>query len=419
MLGTPINYALDTFYLLIVGLLVMCFAVGLILMGAGLVRAKNTLDLLTKNLVSIMAGSVIYILLGYTIMYNPHLPGHWLFPSISGGEQLLLHSLSPAIPHSFLPGLFLQWELAGLGLIIIANATAERIRPWVLWIFAAIYIGFIYPVMGYWAWGQGFLHQLGFIDYAGSGVIHLAAAAASFAALLLLGPRLHRYQKNRIMRGANIPLAVIGILFVWLGSMGVNISSQIFLSTTEAAQTIAVIIINTQLAIAGSVLAVLILTRLFFSSIDLTFLLNAVLAGIIGLAASPATMGLVTAFAIGIISGILVLLGMLFFNKLKIDDPVGVLATHGIVGLWGLFIVVFSQNYTQLSSVHGVVWHWYNQLIIQLIGAATIAGWVFVVSFIVIWLLNLLSEIRVNEKIERKGLDPVIYRQNAYNFDDR
>ncbi len=414
------NYAVNTLSLLLASVLVMCFVAGTALVSAGSVREKNSVDQLTKCIVLAAIGSLVFIFVGYGTMFSSFASANLYWPSFKFGEHDLLQLITTAqLP--VLAHVFLLAQFAGIPLIIIASATAERFKPWVLWLFALLFAGLIYSVLGFWVWGGGFLEKLHFIDAAGSGVIHLAGAVAALIAVLLLGPRLGRFDKNKssVMRGANLTLGVIGIWLVWLSSVGINVNSGwMFTNVTffnsplglaGIMQTLAIAALNTQMSIVGSVLAAVIVLRIFSGTVDLTIILNAVVVGIVALAASAITPSMTGAFLIGAVGGILLVLAILLFEKFKIDDPVGAIAAHGVGGLWGLLAAVMSQDYVMLSSLHKEVWSWPQQLTAQLIGIGSIIVWVAVSSLILLLLFKYLVGIRISATVEYKGLDAVEY----------
>jgi Amt family ammonium transporter len=382
-------YALDTFYFLVMGALVMWMAAGFTMLEAGLVRAKNTAEILTKNVGLYSIACIMYMLCGYTIMY----PGDDFAGGVLGslatlGSGLLGsadNSAADAIAgdayYSNLSDFFFQVVFVATAMSIVSGAVAERMKLWSFFLFAVILTGLIYPVQGFWKWGGGWLDAAGFLDFAGSGVVHLCGAAAALAGVLLLGPRKGKYgsrgQINAIP-GCNLPLATLGTLILWLGWFGFNGGSELKVSDVGEANAVALVFVNTNMAAAGGLVFALLLSRLWFGKADLTMALNGALAGLV-------------ATLIGAIGGVLVVLSIVTLDKLRIDDPVGAISVHGVVGMWGLIAVCITNGDASLGA--------------QLLGLGSIFAWVFVTSFVVWYLIRLVIGIRVSEEEEYEGVD--------------
>ncbi len=277
---------------------------------------------------------------------------------------------------------------------IVSGAVAERMKLWSFLLFAVVMTGFIYPVQGYWKWGGGWLDQLGFSDFAGSGVVHLCGAAAALAGVLLLGARKGKYGKDgsiNAIPGANLPLATLGTFILWFGWFGFNGGSQLKVSDLADANAVAAVFVNTNMAAAGGTVLGLITARLLFGKADLTMALNGALAGLVAITAEPLTPSPLAATLIGACGGILVVLAIRLLDKLRIDDPVGAISVHGVVGMWGLLAVPI----TNAEATPAV----------QAIGLGAILGWVFVTSFIVWLVIRLTFGIRVSEEEEYAGVD--------------
>jgi Amt family ammonium transporter len=277
---------------------------------------------------------------------------------------------------------------------IVSGAVAERMKLWAFLVFAVVMTGFIYPVQGYWKWGEGFLHGLGFSDFAGSGVVHLAGASAALAGVLLLGPRKGKYGKDGTINaipGANLPLATLGTFILWLGWFGFNGGSELKISDIGEANAVAAVFVNTNMAAAGGLVAALIIARLLFGKADLTMALNGALAGLVAITAEPLTPIPLEATLIGAVGGLIVVFSIVVLDKLRIDDPVGAISVHGVVGMWGLLAVPITNAEASLGA--------------QLVGLGTILGWVFVTSFIAWLLIKLVMGIRVSEEEEWDGVD--------------
>jgi Amt family ammonium transporter len=392
-------YALDTFYLLVSGALVMWMAAGFAMLEAGLVRARNTAEILTKNLALYAIASLMYLLLGYGLMYPAG--GNGLIPAFEGfsllGDDLDLRASLPAPGeggHARLADFFFQVVFAATAMSIVSGAVAERMRLWPFLLFCLAMTGFIYPLQGYWSWGGGFLAELGFKDFAGSGVVHLAGASAALAGVLLLGPRRGKYGKDgsiHAIPGANLPLATLGTFILWLGWFGFSGGSALKIAGVAEANAVAAVFVNTNLAAASGLLAALILGRLLFGKADLTLILNGALAGLVAITAGPLTPAPQAASLIGAAGGVLVVFAIISLDKLRIDDPVGAISVHGLVGIWGLLAVPLTNAEASLSA--------------QLLGIATILGWVFLSSLLLWSLLRATLGLRVTEEAEWEGLD--------------
>jgi Amt family ammonium transporter len=393
-----VSYALDTFYLLMSGALVMWMAAGFAMLEAGLVRAKNTTEILTKNIALYAVACIMFLLVGYNIMYGSStssvIPGIGFLLGADNTAEAVLAGGDDAPVYSNMADFFFQVVFVATAMSIISGAVAERMKLWAFLFFAVIMTGFIYPIQGYWKWGGGFLDQLGFLDFAGSGVVHLCGAAAALAGVLLLGPRVGKYGKNGEIHpipGANLPLATLGTFILWLGWFGFNGGSELKISNVGEANAVAQVFVNTNAAAAGGVIAALITARLLFGKADLTMALNGALAGLVAITAEPLTPSPGLATLIGIVGGVIVVFSIVALDKLKIDDPVGAISVHGVVGMWGLMAVPLSNTDATFLN--------------QLIGLGTIFGFVFSASFIV-WLgLRLAMGIRVSAEEEYEGVD--------------
>ncbi len=400
---TELSYALDTFYFLLMGALVMWMAAGFTMLEAGLVRAKNTVEILTKNVGLYSVASIMYMLCGYSIMYPGEFEGG-VFQSLTTLGSGLLGSTDNSAAdviasggdtyYSNLADFFFQVVFVATAMSIVSGAVAERMKLWSFMLFAVILTGFIYPVQGFWKWGGGWLDQLGFQDFAGSGVVHLCGGAAALAGVLLLGARKGKYgQKGEInaIPGCNLPLATLGTLILWLGWFGFNGGSELKVSDIGEANAVALVFVNTNMAAAGGLIFALILSRLWFGKADLTMALNGALAGLVAITAEPLAPAPLVATMIGAVGGILVTLSIVALDRLRIDDPVGAISVHGVVGIWGLLAVSLTNEGTSLG--------------VQLIGIAAIFSWVFLTSLLVWFAIKLLIGIRVDAKHEYEGVD--------------
>nr|WP_240193297.1 ammonium transporter [Desulfobulbus alkaliphilus] len=393
-----VQYALDTFYLLLSGTLVMWMAAGFTMLEAGLVRSKNTVEILAKNIGLYSIACVMYMLVGYNIMYGESassiIPGIGFLISGDNTVADVLAGGEDAPVYSNIADFFFQVVFVATAMSIISGAVAERMKLWSFFLFAVVLTGFIYPIQGYWSWGEGFLDELGYADYAGSGIVHMAGASAALAAVLLLGPRKGKYGpdgKARAIPGANLPLATLGVFILWMGWFGFNGGSELKVSDVESANTVALVFANTNLAAAAGVIAALITARLMFGKADLTMGLNGALAGLVAITAGPDTPSLLLATGIGAVGGVIVVFSIVLLDKMRIDDPVGAISVHGVVGIWGLLAVLFSNDEASLVG--------------QLAGIGAIFGFVFVASLIVWFLIKVTMGIRVDEEVEYQGMD--------------
>jgi Amt family ammonium transporter len=399
---TELAYALDTFYFLVMGALVMWMAAGFTMLEAGLVRAKNTAEILTKNVGLYSIACIMYMLCGYTIMYPGDEFAGGLFQSLSTiGSGMLGSADNTAADviagdayYSNLSDFFFQVVFVATAMSIVSGAVAERMKLWSFFLFSVVLTGFIYPVQGFWKWGGGFLQEAGFQDFAGSGVVHLCGAAAALAGVLLLGARKGKYGPNgqvNAIPGCNLPLATLGTLILWLGWFGFNGGSELKVSDVGEANAVSLIFVNTNMAAAGGLVFALLVSRLWFGKADLTMALNGALAGLVAITAEPLTPTPIAATLIGAAGGLLVVGSIVALDKLKIDDPVGAISVHGVVGMWGLLAVCI----TNPDATFGA----------QLLGLGSILAWVFGASFVVWFVLKKTLGIRVSEEEEYEGVD--------------
>ncbi len=398
-----LRYALDTFYFLVMGAFVMWMAAGFAMLEAGLVRAKNTTEILTKNVALYAIACIMYMLVGYNIMY----PGEAVSSFWPGVSFLLGADNDPAevvavaaegwydgAYYSGRSDFFFQVVFVATAMSIVSGAIAERMKLFPFLAFAVVMTGFIYPLQGFWKWGGGFLDEAGFLDFAGSGVVHMTGAAAALAGVILLGARKGKYGANGEIHpipGANMPLATLGTFILWLGWFGFNGGSELIVSNAGEANAVAAVFVNTNAAAAGGVVAALLTARLTFGKADLTMVLNGAIAGLVGITAEPLTPSPELATLIGAISGVLVVFAIIVLDKLKLDDPVGAISAHGVCGIWGLLAVVLSNPDATLGA--------------QLLGAGVIFAFVFIASFVVWSVIKATVGIRVSEEDEYTGVD--------------
>ena len=406
-----LQYALDTFYFLICGALVMWMAAGFSMLEAGLVRSKNTTEILTKNVALFAIASTMYMICGYNFMYD----GGLMLSDTAGlgvdTAAVLAASAEAGFSdmgeYSGASDFFFQVVFVATAMSIVSGAVAERMKLWAFLAFAVVMTGFIYPVQGSWTWNSDavpFIGELNYSDYAGSGIVHMAGAAAALAGVLILGPRKGKYSSDgspNAIPGANMPLATLGTFILWMGWFGFNGGSTLKLGGIEVANEVANVFLNTNAAASGGLISALILAKLFFKKADLTMALNGALAGLVAITAEPADPSPLLATGIGALGGAIVVASIVFLDKVKIDDPVGAISVHGTVGIFGVFAVLFSDADATFFG--------------QLEGLLVIFGWVFVTSAITWKVIDMaMGGIRVSEEEEVSGVDIAECGMEAY-----
>ena len=388
-----LSYALNTFYFLVCGALVMWMAAGFAMLEAGLVRSKNTTEILTKNVVLFAIACTMYMVVGYDIMYGGGIFLDGLAADgVTGAEE----------PAGYAPSadFFFQVVFVATAMSIVSGAVAERMKLFAFLAFAVVMTAVIYPLEGSWTWGGNDvfglynLGELGFLDFAGSGIVHMAGAAAGVAGVLTIGARKGKYSadgKVNAIPGANMPLATLGTFILWMGWFGFNGGSVLATATVGDANAVAVVFLNTNAAAAGGCIIALLVAKFAFGKADLTMALNGCLAGLVAITAGPDTPSPLGATIIGGVGGALVVASIVTLDKLKFDDPVGAISVHGVVGLLGLLAVPFTNSDASISG--------------QLIGAATIFVWVFLTSFVAFKVIGVVMPVRVSEEEEYEGSD--------------
>ena len=401
-------YALDTFYFLLMGAFVMWMAAGFAMLEAGMVRAKNTTTILTKNVLLYSIASVMYLLIGYNLMYiNDSWTG--VVPDVGfliGDENTadsVLAGGDDAPYYSARSDFYFQVVFVATGMSIISGAIAERMKLFTFLAFAVIFTGFIYPIQGSWSWGGGFLSEAGFSDFAGSGIVHMCGAAAALAGVIVLGARKGKYGPNgeiNAIPGCNMPLATLGTFILWLGWFGFNGGSELMVSNVDEANAVAQVFLNTNMAAAGGAIAAAVLTKILYGKADLSMALNGALAGLVSITAEPLAPSAELATVIGIIGGFIVVFSIVALDKMKIDDPVGAISVHGVAGIWGLFAVLLSNSDATMGA--------------QLLGIVSIFAFTFIVSLVIWLILKAVIGIRVSEEEEEAGVDASEMGMEAY-----
>ncbi|WP_206483353.1 ammonium transporter [Thalassotalea sp. G2M2-11] len=408
-----LQYAMDTFYFLVCGALVMWMAAGFSMLEAGLVRAKNTTEILTKNVALYAISCMMYLACGYEIMYGG---GFFLSGIETVDSEAVLKSFAEreggftgGAIYSAASDFFFQVVFVATAMSIVSGAVAERMKLWAFLAFTVVLTAVIYPMEGSWTWGGNAvfglysLGDLGFSDFAGSGIVHMAGASAALAGVLLLGARKGKYGADgrvNAIPGANLPLATLGTFILWMGWFGFNGGSVLKLGDIGNSHSVAMVFLNTNAAAAGGAVAALILAKILFKKADLTMALNGALAGLVAITAEPSTPTALQATVFGALGGLIVVFSIVSLDKLKLDDPVGAISVHGVVGLFGLLIVPLTNDGATFSG--------------QLIGAATIFAWVFVTSFVVWYVLKVTMGIRVSAEEEYEGVDKADCGMEAY-----
>ena len=330
----------------------------------------------------------MYMVVGYELMYGG---GLFLSPDNSTADVL---ASGGDLYYSGKSDFFFQVVFVATAMSIISGAVAERMKLWAFLAFAVVMTGFIYPYQGSWSWGGGFLSDAGFVDFAGSGIVHMCGAAAALAGVLLLGPRSGKYAEDGSINpipGCNMPLATLGMFILWFGWFGFNGGSELKLSNVDEANAVAQVFVNTNMAAASGAVAALIMSQLLFGKADLTMMLNGALAGLVSITAEPLSGTHLESMLIGAIGGVIVIFSILGLDKIKIDDPVGAISVHGTCGIWGLLAVLITSDD---ATVEG-----------QLTGLAAILGFTFLASLAAWFIIKMIMGIRLSEEQERIGAD--------------
>lgn len=398
-------YALDTFYFLVMGAFVMWMAAGFSMLEAGMVSSKSVVEILTKNIALYSIASIMYMVVGYNLMYPAD--GNGVVPALSfflGGDNEAADVIASGgdVYYSALSDFFFQVVFVATAMSIVSGAVAERMKLSSFLLFAVVMTSLIYPIQGYWKWGGGFLDAAGFSDFAGSGVVHLCGAAAALAGVLLLGARKGKYEDGKVnaIPGSNMPLATLGTFILWLGWFGFNGGSELMVSNVGEANAVSLVFVNTNAAAAGGVIGALIFSKVLFGKFDLSMSLNGAIGGLVSITAEPLAPTPELAAIIGAIGGVLVVLSIIFLDKSKIDDPVGAISAHGTCGIWGLIAVTLSNGDATLGA--------------QLYGTIVIFAWTFIMALIFWGILKMVMGIRISEEAEAMGVDVAECGMEAY-----
>ena len=383
---TDVKYVLDSFLLVMMAILVMWMAAGFAMLEAGLTRTKNNVVILTKNIMLYAIACVMYYFIGYNLMYGD---GNDFI-----GSGLMLSGIAYD-DHSVMSDFFFQVVFVATASSVISGVVAERMKLWPFLLFVVVLSGVIYPIQGHWSWGGSELGGLisGFSDFAGSTIVHSVGGWAALAGVLILGARKGKYTKDgkiRPIQGSNLPLATLGTFILWMGWFGFNGGSQLAMGSKGDIDAIALVIADTNMAAAAGAIIAAVLTHIIYKKVDLTMVLNGALAGLVSVTAGPDN-GMIAAFIVGTIGGAIVVFAIPFFDKLRIDDPVGALSVHLLAGIWGtLAVAIFNPEVTFLAQIKGIV---------------VIGLFVFISSFIVWYILDKIMGLRVSEVEEYDGED--------------
>lgn len=381
-----VKYVLDGFLFIIMGALVMWMAAGFAMLEAGLTRTKNNATILTKNITLYALAGIMYYFIGYNLMYG------------DGGA--FMGTIGPVVvdnsgDYPTMADFFFQMVFVATAASVVSGTIAERMKLWPFMIFVFVLTTVIYPLQGHWTWGGSELGGIiaGFSDFAGSTIVHSVGGWAALAGAILLGARKGKFGKDGSVKpipGSNLPLATLGTFILWLGWFGFNGGSQLALGSRDDINGIAMVVADTNMAAAAGAITAMILTQLLYKKVDLTMVLNGALGGLVAVTAGP-DLGMMVSFIDGVVGGILVVFAVPFFDKMKIDDPVGALSVHLVNGIWGTLAVgIFNPEVSILAQIKGIV---------------VIGLFVFITSFIVWYILKVTIGIRVSDEEEYDGLD--------------
>ena len=405
-----IAFALDTFYAVMAGALVMFMAAGFTMLEAGLVQKKDVSEIVTKNIGLYSIACIMYLVCGFMVMY----PSTYFIEGFLPKFSLASLGLSTSLPneeigmpygmdYSQQADFFFQVVFVATAMSIVSGAVAGRMKLVPFFIFAIVLTGVIYPIQGYWNWGGGFLSSMGYSDYAGSGTVHLCGAAAALAVALVLGARKGKYAEDGTsmpMPGSNIPMAALGVWILWLGWFGFNGGSELAIASEGSAIAVSQVFLNTNMAASGGVVAAIFISLILTGKMDVTMAMNGAIAGLVAITANPLDPSAGSAVLIGAAGGALVYFSILFFDrKLKIDDPVGAISAHGIVGILGVMVVPLSND---------------ASFVTQFIGVISIAGFTFFASLVTILVINNFLPIRASDEEQYEGLDKSEIGVDAY-----
>jgi Amt family ammonium transporter len=400
------NYTINTLIMFLAAVLVIFMQAGFAMLEVGLNAAKNTINILFKNIMDLSVGVLLFFFIGFGLMYpGSDYEGKWFGfggSGISGYGMEASESVDATADYSPNADFLFQVAFAATAATIVSGAVAGRMQFPAYLIYSAIITGLVYPISGMWKWGGGWLNSMGFHDFAGSVVVHAVGGFAGIAGAIVLGPRLGRFVKGKSipMPGHNIAFAALGVFILWVGWYGFNPGSQLTYAGAVNANATAFIAVTTTLAAAAGATAAMIVAWCLFGKPDVTMALNGALAGLVGITANCDCVPFWAAIVIGGVAGLLVVIGVVAMDKLRIDDPVGAFPVHGLCGVWGGIA----------TGIFGVG----KELMPQLIGTAVIAGWALATMFVVFLALKALGILRVSPEEEAAGLDISEHGMHAY-----
>ena len=399
-------FTINNVWMMICTGLVFFMHLGFSFLEIGLTRQKNTINILFKNLFIICAGLLMYYIGGFNLMYPGFEEGSAGILKFAGfGIAAPENGMLPEYAsggYTWWTDFLFQGMFAATAATIVSGAVAERIKIGGFMIFVIIYVGLIYPIVGSWKWGGGFLDGMGFYDFAGSTLVHSVGGWAALVALFLLGPRIgkfNEFNKPQPIPGHNIPFAAAGVLILWLGWFGFNGGSV--LSADPAITSL--VLVTTSLAAAAGGISAFLVSTMMYKNYDLTMFLNGILGGLVGITAGADLMSPNEAVIIGLIAGAVIVFGVSLLDKLKLDDPVGAVAVHLICGIWGTLAVGI------FGTMAGI-----DQFLVQLAGVGIIGAFCVVSSFIILKTIKSLAGLRVSEIEELEGLDRHEHGMEAY-----
>ena len=391
-------FGLNTFYFVVMGALVMWMAAGFTMLEAGLVRKKNTAEIVTKNIGLYSIACTMFMICGYSALYAAS--GNGVIPDFTFE---FMHTEPGSAEVEYVDGsvyaagasdFFFQVVFVATAMSIVSGAVAGRMKMLPFFLFAVVLTGFIYPTQGFWNWGGGF-ESLGisYSDYAGSGTVHLCGAAAAMAVVTVLGPRNGKYAYDGTpnpMPGSNIPMAALGAWILWLGWFGFNGGSELKVSEVSSATAVSQVFLNTNMAAAGGVLAALFMSLFMTGKMDVTMAINGAIAGLVSITADPLSPAGGTAVIVGAIGGAIVYASIVFLEKAGVDDPVGAISAHGTVGIYGVLVVALTGGASFIGQLTGVV---------------MIAAFTYLASLGTIYVINMVMPIRASDAEQEAGLD--------------
>ncbi len=423
--STSTYYTINTLVMFICAVLVIFMQAGFAMVEVGLNAAKNTVNILAKNVMDLSVGVLLFLFIGFGLMY----PSDWIAEGWLGQPSAMIERdaqtdaegnfiTAPGGDYSTSADFLFQVAFAATAATIVSGAVAGRMKFGAYLIYSAVLTGLIYPISGSWKWGGGFLAEAGFADFAGSVVVHAVGGFAGLAGAILLGPRIGRYTadgKSVPLPGHNVAFAALGVFILWIGWYGFNPGSQLTYDGIANAEMTTYIAVTTTISAAGGAIAALILAWGLFGKPDLTMALNGVLGGLVGVTANCDQVSQISALIIGLVSGALVVLGVIMLDKLKVDDPVGAWPVHGLCGVWGgIATGIFGTALPVVGDVEmtrgGYIW-------VQLYSTAIICVWAFVTMFAVFALLKGVNALRVSAEDEQAGLDISEHGMHAYPSD--